>query len=439
MKYKISAIIILIIALALGYFVYSTENPDSKYAFKFGLDLSGGTHLVYQADTSELSGAEATEAMTALRNAIERRVNVFGVSEPVVQTERGGIAGDHRLIVELPGVTDVDEATALIGRTPLLEFKLLLEENVPTDNPEAPLTSDMFTDTGLTGSLLESAQVSFGQGQGGVGVSEVAVLIDFNKEGRELFAQITRDNVGEVLAIFLDGQILSLPVIQTEIIDGSAQITGSFTPEGARELARDLNLGALPVPISLISTQSIGASLGHDALDAGVKAGIYGLIALALFLILWYRLPGVLAVVALGTYLVLTLALFKAIPVVLTAAGIAGFILSIGMAVDANVLIFERMKEELRKGEKSIEGAVRTGFSRAWLSIRDGNISSIITAVILFWFGTSLVKGFALTFGLGVLFSMLSAITVSRTFLLAMAGEGKNEGARKFLFGTGLK
>ncbi len=438
MKIKVIAVIILVVGLVAGFFVYSTEQEaDSRFAFKFGLDLSGGTHLVYRADTESLGDVNINDAMGALRDAIERRVNVFGVSEPIVQVESGGFSGEDRLIVELPGVTDVDEATDLIGRTPLLEFKLMKENNSFFNDTEA--TQEEFLDTGLTGRLLDRAQLSFGTGGvGGVGSNEPLVLIEFNKEGSDLFAQITKDNVGQVLAIFLDGQVLSLPVIQQEIVGGNAQITGDFTPEEARTLVRDLNLGALPVPIELISSQSIGASLGHDALESGVNAALYGLLILGLFLIFWYRLPGFIAVLSLGIYLVIMLSLFKLIPVVLTAAGIAGFILSIGMAVDANVLIFERMKEELRGGREDLEDATKIGFSRAWLSIRDSNISSFITAIILFWFGTSLVKGFALTFGLGVLISMISAIAVSRTFLLAV-GDGEYTGIKKFLFGTGLK
>jgi len=436
---KIIAVMILIVALFIGFFVYSTEkDPESKFAFKFGLDLSGGTHLVYRADISELGGLDVDSAMGALRDAIERRVNVFGVSEPLVQVEKSSFSGEERLIVELPGITDVDEATGLIGRTPLLEFKLMSEESNSLD-PSTELTIDNFIDTGLTGRLLERATLQFGSGgHAGAGSNEPIVLIDFNKEGSDLFAEITKNNVGSVLAIFLDGQVLSLPVIQTEILGGSAQISGSFTPDEAKILVRDLNLGALPVPIELISSQTIGATLGSSALDAGVNAALYGLLVLALFLIIWYRLPGLVAVLSLGVYLLVMLSLFKTVPVILTSAGIAGFILSIGMAVDANVLIFERMKEELRNGREDVDEAVSIGFSRAWLSIRDGNISSFLTAIILFWFGTSLVKGFALTFGIGVLISMLSAISISRTFLLAVGGGRKNTGAVKFLFGTGF-
>lgn len=434
-KYRIVSVVILVVAAALAWFVVSTETPESEYKIHYGLDLSGGTHLVYRADVSNVDPADVDDAMASLRSVIERRVNAFGVSEPNVQVERGGFGGEpeERLIVELPGVTDVDAAVDAIGETPLLEFKLL-DQNAANATTTSTTTPDgMFVDTGLTGRLLERAQVAFGQ----QGFNEPFVQLEFNEEGSELFAEITRENVGEVLAIFLDGEPISLPTIQQEIIGGSAQITGTFTPEEARDLARDLNLGALPVPVELVSTQTIGASLGETAREAGVMAGIIGLSIVALFLIFWYRLPGLVAVVSLGIYLVILLALFKLIPVVLTSAGIAGLILSIGMAVDANILIFERMKEELSKGGTSILDSVQEGVSRAWLSIRDGNISTIISAIILYWAGTMLVKGFALTLGLGVLVSMLTAIVITRTFLLAI-GTDKKEEKVPFLYNIGV-
>lgn len=441
MKYKVWTAVIIILAIALGYFVYSTNNPENRFRVHYGLDLSGGTHLVYDADVSDVPSGQVDESMRALRSAIERRVNVFGVSEPIVQTEKGGFGSeiDHRLIVELPGISDVDEATALIGRTPVLEFRLVNEEagvigGVATVTPGEP--HEIFMLTGLGGDDVESASLQFGAGGGGI-QNEPVVLLDFNQEGSNLFAEITRNNVGGTLAIFLDGQTLSMPVIQEEIPGGQAQISGNFTPDEARELVRDLNLGALPVPIELISTQSIGASLGEEARDAGITAGLLGLVALSIFLIFWYRLPGLIAVVALAIYFLVMVSLFKLIPVVLTAAGIAGFILSIGMAVDANVLIFERIKEELGM-HGDMKKAIRVGFSRAWPSIRDGNVSSIITAIILFYIvGTSLTKGFALVWGMGVIISMLTAITISRTFLLALAGE-KFEGRSRFLYDIGF-
>lgn len=472
LKVRLLALMFLIAGAGVGYFVYASEaDPNSKFPFQLGLDLSGGVHLVYEADVSAIPEGEVDQSMEGLRDVIERRVNLFGVAEPVVQVEEGGPIGgpkEQRLIVELPGVTDVDAAIDLIGQTPLLEFKI----ERPAGETQAILTAQQngermdeepYLDTGLTGRFLERAQLEFVNpatgstgGGGGLG-SQPVVAVTFNSEGRELFAQLTSEHTGKVMAIYLDGAPISTPVIQEEIPGGQAIISGNFTADEAKELVGRLNSGALPVPIELLTTQTIGPSLGEDTLNAGIIAGLWGLAAVAMFLLFWYRLPGLLAIVALAIYIVLMLAIFKLIPVTLTAAGIAGFILSVGMAVDANILIFERMKEELRNptpgarrrstkdlSQEEVDQmsevylAIREGFARAWLSIRDGNISSIITAIILFWFGTSLVEGFALTFGIGVLISMISAITISRSFLLAVAAR-ENSGFARFLFGTGIK
>ncbi len=445
---RLGALTLLILGMFVGHFVYSSETTeDSRFPFKFGLDLSGGTHLVYRADTSEIDPFEIEGAMSALRDVIERRVNLFGVAEPLVQVEEGGaFAGqtEQRLIVELPGVTDTAEAIELIGQTPLLEFKLVNPDFASSGLGEEETTSeeslaDRYITTGLTGRYLERATLEFGgQHQGGGLSNEPIVVLQFNSEGGDLFEEITAANVGEILAIFLDGEAISTPVIRQAIAGGSATISGGFTPDEARLLVRNLNFGALPLPIELASTQTIGASLGEEALSKGINAGVIGLVLVAVFLLLWYRLPGLLAVVSLGIYIVLMLSIFKLIPITLTAAGVAGFILSIGMAVDANILIFERMKEEFKEGRKDMENSIRDGFKRAWMAIRDGNSSSIITAIILFWFGTSLVEGFALTFGLGIVISMFTAITVSRTFLLAV-GSGNESASLKMLFGSGLK
>ncbi|HVV39425.1 MAG TPA: protein translocase subunit SecD [Candidatus Paceibacterota bacterium] len=446
---RYSAVLILILAGVLGYFVWHTTGGGGRFDFKLGLDLSGGTHLVYTADTSKINSADIPESLSALREVIERRVNAFGVGEPIVQTEQGGALGngDHRLVVELPGVTDVNEAVRLIGQTPLLEFKLVKTgfEDKLTINATSTDASGVvqtvpnpaaFEDTGLTGKYLSRAALEFQSGSQ-VGLTKPTVRVDFNSEGRQIFSDLTEKNVGRVIAIFLDGTIVSAPVVQEKIGDGTAIISGNFTADQAKELVRSLNLGALPVPITLSSTQSIGAILGDEAVHAGILAGVVGFIVLSLFMILWYRIPGVVSVVSLSIYVVVMLALFKLIPVVLTAAGIAGFILSVGLAVDANVLIAERLKEELAAGKKA-EHAIREGFARAWLAIRDSNIAHIIAAVILFWFGTSLIKGFALVFGLGVIISMLSAITISRTFLLAL-GVNTEKPLGRFLMRSGLR
>ena len=348
------ALVVLVLGVLVGYFIYTTTHDGNKYQFKLGLDLSGGSRLVYEADVSGIESTQVAGAMGVLRDVIETRINAFGVSEPVVQVEEGSIVGggQHRLVVELPGVTDVDEATTAIGKTPLLEFKLVnpaatlegLGVEVSTSDG-SPVTAtkkigvgDRYIDTGLTGRYLEHATLQFGQGQGAVS-NEPIVQVTFNEEGAALFEKITTEHVGEQVAIFLDGESISEPVIREPISGGTATISGDFTPTEARELVRNLNFGALPVPITLANTQTIGATLGDEALKAGVTAGIVGFLLLSLFMILWYRLPGFVSVVALTLYVIIMLALFKLIPVVLTAAGIAGFILSIGLAVDANILI----------------------------------------------------------------------------------------------------
>lgn len=452
------AFVVLAFGAAVGYFVYtSTLNDATKYPFKLGLDLAGGSQLTYVADVSKISEAEIPELMGVLREVIERRVNVFGVSEPNVQVERSSVVAEkveQRLIVELPGVTDIDEAIKSIGETPLLEFKLATEEVISAQqalgasfdslqteggsvNVEVSGVNgeEAFVDTGLTGRFLERAELVFGQGQGGLS-NEPIVSLTFTTEGAQLFEEITRNNTGSYLAIFLDGEMISSPRINEAIVGGKAIIQGNFEATEARDLVQNLNFGALPVPIKLDSTQSIGSSLGEQALQAGIYAGVVGFILLSIFMVLWYRVTGVIAVIALVLYVLMMLALFKFIPVVLTAAGLAGLILSIGLAVDANVLIAERIKEEIREG-KSANDAIRTGFSRAWLAIRDANVTSIIAAVILFWFGTSLIKGFALVLLIGVFVSMFSAITVSRTLLLALPLNTSSK-IGKFLMSSGL-
>jgi protein-export membrane protein SecD len=444
-KKRLTAFILILAAVGVGYFADLRLGKKSDFPFvnvtvshskyKLGLDLNGGSHLVYKADTSKLTGSDVSDAMTALRDVIERRVNLFGVSEPIVQTEKGGLVGggEDRLVVELPGVTDVKKAIELIGQTPNLEFKLVREsvKDLSQEELKNKTLDEVFEATALTGRFLEKARLDFDQRTG-----EPMVTLTFNSEGQKMFSKITKENINKVLAIFLDGQPISTPVIRQEITSGDATISGGFKVAEAKELARNLNYGALSVPIELVSTQTIGASLGENALNAGVKSGLIAFFIISVFLIIWYRLPGVVAVVSLSVYVLINLVIFKYM-VTLTAAGIAGFILSIGMAVDANILIFERMKEELAKGH-ALPDAVKEGFARAWTSIRDSNLSSIITAIILYWFAsTSLIKGFALVFFIGVVTSMFTAIVMSRTFLgaLGVKGEGKFS---KFLFGSGF-
>ena len=448
-KYRIFAVLILLIGVSLGYFVYSTETAtQSKFKFKYGLDLNGGTHLVYRADTKGLQEQDISRSMDVLRQTIEKRVNIFGVSEPLVQTETGSTLGDdkdkHRLVVELPGVENIDEAIKMIGQTPLLEFKLLKKDlnqevfqtqlETASSSPEKlkGIIASAYDTPVLTGGNLKRANLVFDPTS-----RQPLVSLEFNEEGNKIFEQVTGDNIGKELAIFLDGELISNPVIQQKISGGQAQINGTFTPEEARDLVNNLNFGALPLPIELINTQLIGSTLGEHTLAVTTQALIVSFIIISIFMILFYRLPGVVAAISLGLYVIIMLSLFKVIPVVLTAAGIAGFILSLGIAVDANVLIFERIREELQRGHQLRE-AILNGFNRAWTSIRDGNITSIIAAVILYWFSdVSLIKGFALVFGLGVIMSMMSAVLISKTLLLSIS---KKELGRfgKFLYSKGL-
>ncbi|HEY9582751.1 MAG TPA: protein translocase subunit SecD [Candidatus Paceibacterota bacterium] len=427
------AVLILLVGVALGYFVYSTQTGTSGWAFKLGLDLRGGSQLVYKANVSKIPSSDVNDSTDALRDVIERRVNLFGVVEPNVQIETVniGVAGSEKhLLVELPGVTNIDDAITLIGQTPVLEFKterpieerdkilkqieeLKKKQKAGKDISQelSKLQDPYYVDTQLTGRYLSKATVEFSSQTGQPYVSLV-----FNDEGAKLFTEITKANIGKTVAVYLDAQPISTPVVQAEITGGKAQITGGFTPQEAKLLAGRMNSGALPVPIELIATNKIGATLGEGALDKGVRAALYGYILVALFLIAWYRLPGLIAALALLVYGVIVLSIFKLFGVTLTAAGIAGFILSLGMAVDANVLIFERIKEEKKKGKTPV-AVLDEGFSRAWTSIRDSNISSLITAGILFWFGTSLIQGFALVWAIGILVSMFSALVVTKQFM----------------------
>ena len=449
-KRIVLALIIVIFGSGVAFFVYKSEPKLNKnfatansffknHPFRLGLDLSGGTHLIYKADTSAVPAGQVSESMDALRDVIERRVNLFGVSEPIVQVENSDFVSGagEKLIVDLPGVTDVKQAIAMIGQTPLLEFKIEGSKDTPqtaTVGKDGAVVLDMnsqYIATELTGRYLKRATLDFDQN-----TREPKVTLQFDDTGTKLFAAITKNNIGKTVAIFLDNSPISIPVVREEIPNGQAVISGSFTPTEAKTLVGRLNSGALPVPVTLLSTQTIGATLGDSAVNAGVKATFIGFLLIALFLILWYRLPGLIATISLCIFITIILALFKLIPVTLTAAGIAGFIISIGIAVDANVLIFERVIEELHAGH-SIHDALSAGFSRAWFSIRDSNISNFITALILFWFGTSLIKGFALTLGMGVIVSMFSAITITRIFLstLGFIKEGK---IARFLFSSGI-
>ena len=408
--------VLIAATLSMGVYV----NDIARFPFSFGLDLAGGTQVTYIADTAEVPENEIAGRMTALQRVIERRVNALGVSEPNVYTATSsaltGMPASHRLIVELPGVTDIEEAIEAIGQTPYLEFKLFNEEE------------GAFESAGLQGGHVVSASTQFMQGIGGTLTNEPIVVLNFNGEGADIFSKVTRENVGNMLGIFLDGSLLSSPVINQAIVGGTAQIQGNFTLESAAALADSLSLGALPVPIELSETRTVDPSLGKETVTSSAAAGFVALVLIALLLIIVYRFVGLVAVLALAVYCTIVLILFKAIPIVLTTAGIAGFIMSIGFAVDANVLIFERMREELRNGVPRME-AIENGCRKAWLAIRDANITSIIIALLLFWFGTSMIKGFAFAFGIGVLVSMFSAYVLTRLFLKTTAScfEGKRK------------
>jgi protein-export membrane protein SecD len=533
-KIRLSVLAIFLIALlamALDFpqIIEKTgiNLPDFlNLPFHLGLDLQGGAHLIYEADISAIPAEDQSSSVEGVRDVIERRVNAFGVAEPIVQTTRTGES--WRIIIELAGISDVNQAIAMIGETPLLEFKEinpnptveLTEEQIKEIEdynaeaktraediltqvlePEAdfatlaneysedpgnldrggdlgfasrgsfvPEFEEMCFDrlkpgetatelvasqfgyhiikkeeeqgegesyqvhcrhilirakseldfispdnewlyTGLTGTQLKRAQIRFDPN-----TQAPEIGLEFNNEGKDLFAEITKRNVGKPVAIFLDGLPISVPTVQEPILDGSAVVTGKFTIQEAKLLAQRLNAGALPVPINLISQQTVGASLGNESVEKSLKAGLIGLIIVSLFMILYYRLPGITAVITLLFYGLIILAIFKLVPVTLTLAGIAGFILSLGMAVDANILIFERFKEELKQ-DKPLTLALDEGFKRAWPSIFDGNVSTLITCLILMGFTTSLVKGFAVTLSIGILVSMFSAMIVTRLIL----------------------
>lgn len=520
---------IIVLAVVAGLIAYPRAvakitplyNTLNKLKISLGLDLQGGIHLEYKADVSNIDSAKIADAMQGAQNVIERRINAFGVGEPLVQAARSG--DEYRIVVELPGIKDIEEAKQKIKDAPLLEFKEEGEpdpqiqqmfnqmnqqaqqkaveildkvkkgedfEQLAKDNSTDTVTKDKggdldfvkkgkfvpefdkilfdsnlkpgeiypelvetqfgwhiikylesrgegdekevhaehilfgkqspdqypqfaFKETGLTGKNLKNAQAEFSQ----QGVGEPQVLLSFDDEGTKLFAEITKKNLGKKVAIFLDNELQMAPTVQAEITNGQAVITGGYTVKQAQDIAKRLNEGALPVPLTLVGQQSIEASLGSESLQKSLNAGAIGLCGVIIFMLIFYRFLGFIASISLLIYTALMVSLFKLFPgFTLTMSGIAGFVLSIGMAVDANILIFERTKEEIRNG-KHIQGALKEGFKRAWTSIFDGNMSSILTAAILYLLGTGFVKGFAATLGIGVLVSMFTAIVITRTLL----------------------
>lgn len=538
MAFQISGIILL--ALVSGVIAYpkivSLYDPlyqkVNQLKVSLGLDLQGGVHLEYSADVNSVPEDQRLDAISAAQAVIERRVNAFGVGEPLVQSARSG--SEYRIIVELPGVKDIEEAKKLIKETPTLEFR----EERPDDDPELVQTLQMvnqmssqnaqkaleralsgedfgalatelsqdpgskekggdldfakkgtfvpefdailfdennqagvvypnlvesqfgyhvikieerrgegeekevrarhilfakmqkemapelqYKETALTGRYLKNASIGFGNQYA---MGDPRIVLHFDEEGARIFKEITEKNIGKSLAIFIDNELITAPTIQSVIPDGNAEITGQYTLEEAQKLKSRLNEGALPVPLQLVSQQSIEASLGQEDLNKSLKAGIVGVVAVVIYMIVYYRLFGLIAGFALVLYSTLLISIFKLSsfpgwdwPITLTLSGIAGFILSIGMAVDANILIFERTREELRNG-KYLESAIREGFRRAWPSIRDGNISTLLTCLILVSMGTGFVQGFALILALGVIFSMFTAIVIVQTMFRSL-------------------
>ncbi len=395
----------------------SRFNINFKKEFKteLGLDLRGGSHLVFEADTRNVKKEDIEDAVLASRDVIERRVNLFGVSEPNIQTSKSG--NIHRIIVDLPGVTNVSDAVQLIGRTAQLSFK---EEEATSDAKlaTAPAILRLTKDTGLTGKDVKKASVTFNQQNG-----QPQVSLEFSSAGSQLFGEITKRNVNKQVAIYIDQFPISAPVVQQPILDGNAVISGNFTMEAAKQLAININSGALPLTIRLVEQRNIGPTLGAIEVRKSVTAGVIGLMMVMLFMVLYYGRFGLIACLSLLIYGIITFAIFRAIPVVLTLPGIAGFILSIGMAVDSNILIFERIKEERREG-KDFELAIRLGFGRAIDAIKDANITTIIVGFILFnplnWdflpqFG--LVRGFALTLVIGVATSLFTGVVITRRLI----------------------
>jgi len=386
------------------------------FELKQGLDILGGMQLVLRAQMGNVPVEDRTTALDAAKEVIQRRVDLYGVSEPVVQTSQVG--DEYRIIVELAGVTNPDEALQLIGTTAQLDFRL--ENATPSADATASAFAyfNSFQRTGLTGKELKRSAVQFDSQTG-----EPVVSLEFNSEGVEKFAAVTQANTGRILAIFLDEFPVSLPRISTPILTGQAIISGDFTIEQAKQLNIQLNAGALPVPIEIIEQRTIGASLGQKAVQDSIRAGVIGLSLVILFMMLYYGWKGVLSSISLVVYAVFTIAVYKLLGITVTLPGIAGLLLSIGMAVDSNILIFERLKEELRLG-KPFNQAMELGFGRAWDSIKDANVVTIFTALILinpldlsFLNRSGLVKGFGVTLLIGVVISLFTGLVVTRTLM----------------------
>lgn len=410
----LKTLIFILFALAVIWIDVPENLPFSFFKTHLGLDLRGGSHLVFNTDVSKLKKEDVADALNSARDIIERRVNFFGVSEPSVQTLQSGTK--YRIIVDLPGIDKVADAVKLIGRTAQLSFNEEAEEKKVSTT--SSILERLTKNTGMNGAHIKKASVRFDSQTG-----KPQVALDFTKEGADFFAKVTQKNVGKPVAIFLDNFLLSAPVVQQPILDGNAVITGDFTIEEAKQLAISINSGSLPIPIQLVEQRNIGPTLGAAEIRKSIFAGTVGLFAVLGFMIMYYGKLGLVATIALIIYGFISLAIFRLIPVVLTLPGVAGFILSIGMAVDSNILIFERIKEELRKN-KPFDIAVRFGFGRAIDAIKDANITTITVALILFnplnWdflpqFG--LVRGFALTLLVGVATSLFTGVVITRRLI----------------------
>ncbi len=422
---KTSNVYLLIFVLLLfGFALWAITPLDSdrfgRQGLTLGLDLKGGSYLVYEADLSKKDPGQTVDAaMEGVVGKIERRANAFGVKEPIIQRQ-----GENRILVQLPGEKNVDEAKKLIGQVALLEFRettpdpsggYAKDEKGDIKWTPAKATGSDSKEKELTGKYLKpNSKVLLKPG-----TNEPEVAFEWNDEGAVLFEQVTKRNLQKPLGIFLDNQPISAPTVQA-VIKSSGVITGMDMKE-AQNLAIQLNSGSLDLPLKIIQEQTVDATLGTDSLRKSMVAGAIGIVLVILFMILYYRMSGVVATLALLIYGVILTAIFKLVPVTLTLAGIAAGVVSVGMAVDANILIFERMKEELRAG-RTLGAAVDAGFSRAWLAIRDSNVTTFIACIVLYWFGDTfgafMVKGFALTLFIGVALSMFTAITVSRLFLM---------------------
>ncbi len=423
-------VLVAIIDIPQGYHLKFSVGPvkvdrvfsgislfNRTFTTKLGLDLSGGTQVVLDANMKDIAPIDRQAALESARGVIERRVNFFGVTEPIVQTSVSG--GNYRILVELPGISDVNQAITLIGQTAQLDFREFSDANasVSAATTYAQMLA-MTKSVGITGKDLKKASVTFDSAAGSPQVS-----LQFSQEGGKKFADVTARLTGKPLAIFLDNAPVTIPIVKQAITDGQAVINGTFTEEEAKNLALQLNAGALPVPVSVVGKSAVGATLGQSSVVRSIQAGTVGLSIVALFMIFQYGWLGLFADLALVVYGLLDFAIFRAIPITLTLPGIAGFILSIGMAVDSNILIFERFKEEKREG-RPWKAAMERGFGKAWDSIRDANFTTLMTCVILYNPGnwdflpsSGLVRGFAVTLFIGVLVSLFTGIVVTRTFI----------------------